>query len=120
MKLIYPPAQPRQLPNLERAVDLLENMRVLWSHSGVTDEQRESFIRGVFKRILIDGKQITSIEPKSDYKPLFATMPLTSKYGYCGSEPPLVSTRNKTGLPDWVLRDSLKVRVADIMLISSS
>ena len=76
IKLVSPPTQPRQLPNLERAAELLKNLPVLWSHSGVTDEQRESFLREVFAQITIDGKQITAIEPKPTYSPLFATMPL--------------------------------------------
>jgi hypothetical protein len=88
MKIISPPTQPSQLPNLERAAELLKNMPVLWSHSGVTDEQRESFLREVFARIMIDGKQITAIEPRSTYAPLFATIPLNSEYGYCKTEPP--------------------------------
>jgi len=86
MKLLSPPPQPRNLPNLERAAELLKNMTVLWSHSGVTDEQRESFITEVFAQISIDGKQITSIEPKPTYIPLFATMPLNSKSGYCETD----------------------------------
>ena len=74
MKLVSPPTQPRHLPNLERAAELLNNLPILWSHSGVTDEQRESFLREVFVQIEIDGKQITAIEPKPTYIPLFAAM----------------------------------------------
>jgi len=39
-------------------------------------------------QITIDGKQISAIEPKPTYSPLFATMPLNSKSGYCESESP--------------------------------
>jgi hypothetical protein len=88
-ELISPPPQPKNLPNLERAAELLKNMKILWSHSGVTDEQRESFLQEVFSQITIDGKQITEIKPKPSYTPLFATMPLNSKSGYCKTEPPL-------------------------------
>ncbi len=88
MKLLSPPPQPRNLPNLERAAELLKNMTTLWSHSGVTDEQRESFILEVFSQITLDGKQITEIKPKPSYSPLFATIPLNPEYGYCKTEPP--------------------------------
>ncbi len=48
LKLIPPTTQSKQLPNLERAAELLKNISALWSHSGVSDEQRESFILEVF------------------------------------------------------------------------
>ena len=86
MKLASPPTQSRNLPNLQRAAELLNNMPTLWSHSGVTDEQRESFLREVFAQITIDGKQIMAIEPKSSYTPLFATMALNPESGYCKME----------------------------------
>jgi len=86
MKLVSPLTQSRNLPNLQRAAELLENMPALWSHSGVTDEQRESFLREVFAQITIDGKQITAIEPKSSYTPLFATMALNPESGYCKTD----------------------------------
>ena len=42
----------------------------------------EDFIKEAFKEITIDGKQITAIEPKSNYAPLFAAVVLNPKYGY--------------------------------------
>jgi hypothetical protein len=82
MKLVSPSPQVRHIPNLERSAEILKNMPILWSHTGVNDEQRESFLREVFTQIAIDGKRITSIEPKSNYAPLFATMRLNPKSGY--------------------------------------
>ena len=68
-------------------------MQVLWSHAGVTDEQREAFVREVFNRITIDGKQFMSIEPKPAYVPLFASMATNEESGYreldSPSSPPL-------------------------------
>ena len=57
-------------------------MQVLWSHDGVTDEQREALLREVFNRITIDGKQFMSIEPRPAYVPLFASMATNEKLGY--------------------------------------
>ena len=62
IKLVSPPSQPRHLPNLERAAKLLEDLPALWSHPGVSDEQRESLIQEVFMQINIDGDCLTSVE----------------------------------------------------------
>ena len=82
LKLVAQPHQPTELPNLERSARLLEDMQVLWSHDGVTDEQREALLREVFNRITIDGKQFMSIEPRPAYVPLFASMATNEKLGY--------------------------------------
>ena len=82
LKLVGAPPQPTELPNLERSARLLEDMQVLWSHKGVTDEQREALIREVFHRITIDGKELMSIEPKPAYVPLFALMATNEELGY--------------------------------------
>jgi hypothetical protein len=86
IKLVSPPPQPRHLPNLERAAELLKSLPALWSHSGVKDEQRESLVREVFVQITIDGDKLVSVEPKVNYAPLFAT--LAKAYGYCESKSP--------------------------------
>ena len=88
MKLVSPPTLSRHIPNIERSAEILKNMPILWSHAGVNDEQRESFLREIFTQITIDGKRITSIEPKSNYAPLFATMVLNPKSGYSVTESP--------------------------------
>ena len=71
-----------ELPNLERAATLLEDLPTLWMHSGVTHEQRESLIREVFRRITIDGKEFVSFEPQPAYVPLFATIVTDQEFGY--------------------------------------
>ena len=48
LKLAAPPSRPPQLPNLERAAELLEELPPLWLHEGVTDEQREAILQEVF------------------------------------------------------------------------
>ncbi len=75
------PARPPQLPNLERAAKLLEDISTLWRHLGVTHEQRETLVRQVFHRITIDGKDFVSIEPQAAYIPLFATMVAGQEFG---------------------------------------
>ena len=71
-----------QLPNLERAARLLEDLPALWLHPGVTHEQREALVRDLFHPITIDGKEFVSIEPQPAYIPLFATMLTGQKFGY--------------------------------------
>jgi len=88
MKLVSPSPQVRHIPNLERAAEILKNMPILWSHSGVNGEQQESFLQEVFTEIAIDGKQITAIAPKPNYAPLFAAMALGPKSGYWETESP--------------------------------
>ena len=84
--------QPRpatiHLPNLERGARILNDLPALWLHPGVSHEQRQSLIKEVFSKITINGKDFVSIEPKPVYAPLFATMLLDKKLGYCGREPP--------------------------------
>ena len=82
LKLVAVPIKPPQMPNLERSAQLLQDMQVLWSHPGVTDEQREALVQEVFHRITIAGKELLSIEPKTSYAPLFASMVTTAEYGY--------------------------------------
>ena len=76
------PTQTTELPNLERSAKLLEDLPVLWSHPGVTHEQREELVREVFHRITIDGKEFMSIEPKAPYAPLFASIVTSEELGY--------------------------------------
>ncbi len=83
------------MPNLERSAQLLQDMQVLWSHPGVTDEQREALVQEVFHRITIAGKELLSIEPKTSYAPLFASMVTTAEYGYWEPNSPSSPPRNR-------------------------
>ena len=74
--------KPRQLPNLERVAEYLQDLPRLWLHAGVTNEEREALVRQVFLRITIAGKEFVDIEPKPEYAPLFATMVTAQKVGY--------------------------------------
>ena len=74
LKLLDDAVKPRQLPNLERAAEFLQDLPSLWLHAEVTHEEREALVRQVFQRITIDGKDFVDIEPKPEYVPLFATM----------------------------------------------
>ena len=82
LKLVVRPSQPPQMPNLERAAQLIEDLPALWLHPGVTHEQREALVQEVFRNITIDGKEFVSIEPHLAYVPLFATMATDQKLGY--------------------------------------
>ncbi|MBU2609144.1 MAG: hypothetical protein KKF26_07490, partial [Chloroflexi bacterium] len=65
---------PINMPNLDRASKLLEELPSLWSHPGVEDSQREALIKDVFTSITLGGKSLISIEPKPEYAPLFASI----------------------------------------------
>ena len=82
LTLVARPTQPPQLPNLDRAAQLLEDLPALWQHDGVTDQQREALIQEVFCRITINGKEFSSLQPNPPYVPLFATMLTDEKLGY--------------------------------------
>jgi len=74
MKLLIKPARSPELPNLERAAQLLEDLTNLWLHPRVIDKQKEALVQEVFRKITIDGKDFASIEPNPAYIPVFATI----------------------------------------------
>jgi hypothetical protein len=82
LKVLTRSQVPVQLPNPERAAQLLGDLPALWVHPGVTDVQREALIQETFASILIDGKELMTIEPKPNYAPLFATLASAPKVGY--------------------------------------
>ena len=88
LKLLNPVPQTYNLPNLDRAAQLLNDMPSLWNNQGVTDEQREALIKETFNRIIVDSKQITAIEPKPEYSPLLASIIVKDQYAYCGVNSP--------------------------------
>ncbi|MFC1989435.1 recombinase family protein [Chloroflexota bacterium] len=69
---------PINMPNLERASKLIEDLPSLWSHPGVNDSQREALIKNMFTNITIGGKNLISIEPKPEYASLFATIVMSN------------------------------------------
>jgi DNA invertase Pin-like site-specific DNA recombinase len=76
------------LPNVERAAEFLDSLPTLWSHDGVTNKQRELLLQKVFEKIIIDGKGLVAIQPKSEYLPLFATIAMQNSIGYCEPNSP--------------------------------
>jgi hypothetical protein len=88
LKLVTPTHRSSKLPNLGRAAGLLNDLSTLWSHPGVTHEQRETLVREVFTRVTIDGKILKAIEPKPAYAPLFASIVTREGSGYHALEPP--------------------------------
>ena len=102
VRLVAIPTQPTELPNLERSAKLLGDLPVLWSHPGVTHEQREELVREVFHRITIDGKEFMSIEPKAPYAPLFASIVTSEEFGYWEPNSPPLFKRGAFRLDrDW-------------------
>ena len=59
-------------PDLERAAKLLMDLPALWSHTGVTDEQRRDLAREVFEEVRLDNGAVVAVKPRPQYAPLFA------------------------------------------------
>ena len=59
-------------PNLDRAAELLQNLPALWSHLGVTQDQRRELAREVFDEIRFRDGKLVAVEPRPEYVPLFA------------------------------------------------
>ena len=82
IKVITPDTTPTEMPNLERAAQLLKELPTLWQHEGVDNKQREALIQEVFNKISLDGKSLVAVEPKPAYSPLFADILLQNSFGY--------------------------------------
>ena len=65
-------ATPVQLPNLERAAQLLQDLPTLWQHPGVKDEHRRSLAREVFEELRLREGKLVATKPRPEYAPLFA------------------------------------------------
>ncbi len=65
------PSSP-ETPDLERAAQLLRNLPTLWQHPGVTPEQRRELVREVFQEIRLREGELSAVEPRPQYAPLFA------------------------------------------------
>ena len=59
-------------PDLERAVQLLRDLPALWQHPGVTPEQRRDLVREVFEEIRLRKGELSAVQPRPQYGPLFA------------------------------------------------
>jgi DNA invertase Pin-like site-specific DNA recombinase len=88
LKLIIPTELNIQIPNLEWGAELLGQMNYLWSHPGVTDQQREELVKEVFKSLTIEGEQLRTVEPKPKYVPLFASIIVAQQNEPREPEPP--------------------------------
>ncbi len=59
---------------MERAAKLLNELPVLWTHHGVTENQRESLIEETLEEVPLRGSRLAKIKPKPEYQPLFASV----------------------------------------------
>ena len=102
IKTLTPDTTPIEMPNMERAAQLLNEMPALWQHPGVTNKQRESLVQEVFNKISIDGDALVTVEPKPEYAPLFAEMLTHTLNGYREFDSP-PSPPNHTILPSGII-----------------
>ena len=84
-KGLEPGPAAREIPNLERAAQLLEDLPTLWMHPGVTPEQRRELSREVFQALRVRGGQLVAVTPRPQYAPLFAYS-LWKQYDVAGDE----------------------------------
>ena len=70
--LDVPPEASSITPDLERAAKLLLDLPALWSHPGVSMEQRRDLTREVFEEIRLDRCDLVAVKPRPQYAPLFA------------------------------------------------
>ena len=75
--------RPQEVLDVEAAVNYLRDVGSLWAESP-RNLQRE-FVREVFQRIGVEGKQITTITPHSQYAPLFV-LDRRERFGQVGPE----------------------------------
>lgn len=75
--------RPQEVLDVEIAVSYLRDVGSLWAESP-RSLQRE-FVREVFQRIGVEGKQITTITPKPQYAPLFV-LDRRERFGQPGPE----------------------------------
>ena len=70
-----------------RAVELLSDMRKLWAHPGVTQEQRQAFVEEAFEEIQLDGDGIAAVLPRGPYLFLAVLAAGMEMVGEAGFEP---------------------------------
>ena len=61
--------RPREVLDVERAVNSLRDMSSLWAES--PRRQQREFVQEVFERMIVEGPELASITPKPLYAPLF-------------------------------------------------
>ena len=69
---LEPKPSSLKTPDLERAVQLLRDLPALWQHPGVTPEQRRDLVSEVFERIRLREGELSAVQPRPQYAPLFA------------------------------------------------
>lgn len=63
---------PPMTPDMDRAVQMLQDLPALWRHPGVTQERRQELAREVFLEIRLREGELVAIKPRPSYQPLFA------------------------------------------------
>ena len=71
-RALTPPPKPIELPNLERAAQLLHDLPALWQHPGVQPEQQRDLARELFQEVRIREGRLVAMLPRPEYAPLFA------------------------------------------------
>lgn len=67
------------MPNLERASELLNSLPALWQHPGVEDTQRQQLLRELFEEVGIRGSEVVAVRPRALYAPHFAYLALGTR-----------------------------------------
>ncbi len=72
--LALPEPRPVILKDMRHGAELLRDVGALWSHPGVSQEQREAFVDELFEKIQLDEIGIRAILPRAEYRDLLAVV----------------------------------------------
>ena len=84
---LEPRRESKGVHDAERAAELLSDMRTLWAHPGVTQEQRQAFVEEAFEEIQVADDGIAAVLPRGPYLLLAALAAGMEMVGETGFEP---------------------------------
>ena len=84
---LEPQAESTAVRDASRAAALLSDMRRLWAHPGVTQEQRQTFVDEAFKEIQLDDQGVAAVLPRGPYVILAVLASGMEMVGETGFEP---------------------------------
>ncbi len=72
--LALPEPRPVILEDMRHGAELLRDIGALWSHPGVSQEQRETFVDELFEKIQLDEIGIRAVLPRAENRDLLAVV----------------------------------------------
>ena len=72
LSILEPRPSSPGTPDLERAAQLMRDLPVVWQYPGLTPKQCRELVREVFKEIRLREGELSAVQPRPLYAPLFA------------------------------------------------